>query len=314
MSEERKIKKIEMDALKSIDRNSRSRFWRRLAVFLGAASVIAGASFAAYRVMTGSVVGSRFAVNNMTCPACAITLKEVTGKIPGVVNTEVSLAGQDVIVKFRDKQTTPDVIRDTIYRAGYPAILDGRFLSPDATANDRILLEVNGRPFFERDLKIQVEEEKRSATNLDHASSIFSLVGLQALLQAADGKNVVVQPYEIEAQANEIMSQEMQQESQFGNWVNTVYGSKEKFLQHLAQRIGVGKLIAEHVTAEVSDPEEKRKKIIAWVSDVFLNTDVRILDPEVRQLLLSSLGSDDWKTLWPRMIAKESHLKNIVLR
>ncbi len=314
MSEERKIKKIEIDALDSIHRKRRSFLLRRLAVFFAVGSIIAVVSLITYRAITGSVVGSRFAVTNMTCPACVTTLKEVTEKIPGVVDSQVSLASQDLIVKFREKQTTPEVIRDAIYRAGYPAAVDGLFLSANAGESDKILIEVNRKPIFERDLNIQTQEEKKSDSNSDRISSIFSVVGRQILLQAADAKSIVVQPYEVEAEANKIISEEIPQGTPPKEWIKAVYGSQEKFYQRLAQNIGMQKLIDEHVTEGISDPGEKRRKSIEWLSKVFLNAEVRIADPEIRQFLISSVGSDDWKVLWPRMIAGNSSLNNLILK
>ncbi len=184
MSVERPIKKIDLETLNQADRKVSLSKLRRVGIAGAVLLFLAGGAYGAYRLIAGEVVESRFAVSKMVCPACVITIKEVTGKLPGVVEADVSLAARNVIVKFRDKQTTPDQIREAIARAGYPIKLDGLF-KPDGTGIGKpVVATVNGKPIFRKDLKMPLNVDNAATEGPDPASALFSAVGKEILLQA----------------------------------------------------------------------------------------------------------------------------------
>ncbi|MBI5252531.1 MAG: heavy-metal-associated domain-containing protein, partial [Desulfomonile tiedjei] len=255
-----------------------------------------------------------FTVNKMNCPACVITVKEVTGKLPGVVESDVSLAAQDVIVKFREKQTNPDQIKDAIAKAGYPVKLDGLFKPDGAGINEQVIAGVNGKPVFEKDLKVPLLVDKTGTPTKDAASSFFNTIGKEILLQAADSKTIVVQPYEVEAEIQAIMASKGIASEQFVNQVVEQFGSKEKYFQVVGQRLGIRKLIDEHVVAGIQDPQEKARKTMDWLGTVFKDSDVKSLDPKFKEKIHASSGQDDWKTFWPRMISSSTELKSLLVQ
>ena len=83
MSSERQIKKIDLETLDREDRKVSLGKLRKGIIGLVLLVVVAGGVYGAYRLVAGEVVASRFAVNKMVCPACVITVTEVTEKLPG---------------------------------------------------------------------------------------------------------------------------------------------------------------------------------------------------------------------------------------
>ncbi|MGO9570273.1 MAG: heavy-metal-associated domain-containing protein [Desulfomonilaceae bacterium] len=314
MSVEKHIKKIDMETLNQADRKVSLGKLRRVGLALVVLLFLAGGVFGAYRLIAGEVVASRFTVNEMYCPACVITVKEVAGKIPGVIETDVSLAGQDVIVKYRDKQTNPDQIKEAVARAGYPIKLDGMFKPGGAGINEVVVATVNGKPVFQKDMKVPLDVDKVAPKDSDPASTLFSTVGKEILLQAADAKTIVVQPSEIETEVETIAKKNGISQEEFLTQVKAVFGSKEKYFQVVGQRLGIRKLLDEHVLAGIQDPQERTRKTMEWVGTVFKDSDVAILDPGFKEKIRATAGQDQWKTFWPRMIATGTELKSLLVQ
>jgi copper chaperone CopZ len=313
MSVERKIKKIDMDTLETAERKISLSKFRRLGMSLLVVAVLGTGGYAAYRMMTGQVVGSRFTVNNMNCPACVITVKEVTAKIPGVVETDVSLAAQDVTVKFRDKQTKPETIQEAIARAGYPVKLDGLFNPKGSGINETLVADVNGKPVFERDVKLPLAVVKKEA-KFDLPSAFFSVVGERILLEEADAQMVIVQPFEVEAEVQRLVNEQGVSREEFLTWITSTYGSPEKYYQVVGQRLGIRKLLDEHVVQGIQDPDEKKRKTVEWAGKLFKEADVKILDPVFKEQVRAAIGQEEWKILWPRMIAQDTELKSLLVQ
>lgn len=314
MSVQKQIKKIDMSTLDNAERKvSRGKF-RKLGLCLVAVAVLAAGGYGAYRLLVGEVIGSRFTVNKMNCPACVITVKEVTGKVPGVVEADVSLAAQDVTVKFREKQTGPDAIREAIAKAGYPVKLDGMFREAGQGIDEVVVAGVNGKPIFLKDVKVPLEVVKIEGKTADTAPGFFSVIGKEILLQAADAQTIVIQPYEIEAEVQRIFKEHGASREEFIAWMTSTYGSPEKYYQIVGQRLGIRKLVDEHVVNGVTDPEEKKRKTMEWAGNLFKSADVKILDQGFKEKVHASAGQDDWKTFWPRMISGNSDLKSLLLQ
>jgi copper chaperone len=313
MSNTRQMKKINLETLEHAERKvSLGRFKKAITAVVVLLVVSAG-GYGAYRLLTGEVVASRFTVTKMNCPACVITVREVTEKIPGVIGTDVSLAAQNVIVRYRSKQTGPEQIKEAIAGAGYPIKLDAVFKPGGAGNDDAILAVVNSRPVFRKDMEISRRLSKEGTDQDDVASAFFSVVGKEILLQAADRETVVVQPYEIEAHVEALRKKQGLSENELNEQLKESYGSVEKFHQVLAQRIGIHKLLADHVLDGVKDPKERERKTLAWVGTLFKDADVKILDPAFRKKIDAVSGPVDWKTFWPRMIGRKTELKGVLI-
>jgi copper chaperone CopZ len=308
------MKKIDLNTLDQADRKVSTAKLKRVGISVVILLFISCGGYAVFRLVSGDVIASKFTVNKMNCPACVITVKEVTGKLPGVVEADVSLAAQDVIVKFREKQTSPDQIKEAIAKAGYPIKLDGMFKPDGAGIDEQVIAGVNGKPVFEKDLKVPLLADKTGTVTKDPAVAFFNAIGKEILLQVADSKTIVVQPYEIENEIQSIATSKGMAPDQFFNQASEQFGSKEKYFQIVGQRLGIRKLLEEHVIAGVQDPEEKARKTMEWAGSIFKDSDVTILDAKFKEKIHASAGQDDWKTFWPRMISSSTELKSLLVQ
>ncbi len=314
MSDERQLKKIDLRTLDNADRKIAFSKFRRILTLLVVLLLCGGGGYAVYLMVSGEVLASRFAVNKMYCPACVTTVKEVTSKLPGVVEADVSLAAQDVIVKFRSKQTNPDQIKQAIAHAGYPTQVDGMFKPSGGGINDVLVGLVNGKPVFARDIKLSVNVADPKAPQAAAASAFFSAVGKEILLQAADLQKVVIQPSEIDEEVQALAKKQGISPEEFLATMTEKYGSKEKYLQTVGQVLGIRKLRDEYVIEGVKNPDEKTHKTMAWLGKLFKDADVQIVDASIKQNIKAAAGQDDWKTFWPRMIAGNTELKTLVIQ
>ena len=60
-------------------------------------------------------------VENMTCPACSITIEKALDKVPGVSKTQVDAEAATVTVDFDAERTNVPAIARAITDAGFPA-------------------------------------------------------------------------------------------------------------------------------------------------------------------------------------------------
>lgn len=314
MSDTRRVKEISLESLDSADRKIGLAKFRKAVGLAVVLLLIAGGGYAAFRVVSGETVASRFTVNKMNCPACVVTVKEVTGKLPGVVGADISLAAQDVIVKFRNNSTNPEQIKQAIEKAGYPVRLDGTFKESGAGIDEAVVAEVNGRPIFGKDLKISLNVADPADKDRKPADALFSTVGKSILLQEADRKVIVVQPSEIEKEVADIAQKIGASPDEFMAAMAARFGSKEKYFQVVGQRLGIRKLIEEYVVNGVQDPQDRKRKTLEWVGSIFKDSDISVLDPSFKQTMVAAAGKEDWKTFWPRMIAGDSELKTLLVQ
>ncbi len=60
-------------------------------------------------------------VENMTCPACSITIKQALGRAEGVVKAEVDTKAGIVTVLFDPERTSAPKLARAVSEAGFPA-------------------------------------------------------------------------------------------------------------------------------------------------------------------------------------------------
>ena len=60
-------------------------------------------------------------VQNMTCPACSITIEKALDKVPGVRARNVDTQAAIVTVAFDSDRTTEAAIAKAVSEAGFPA-------------------------------------------------------------------------------------------------------------------------------------------------------------------------------------------------
>jgi periplasmic mercuric ion binding protein len=58
---------------------------------------------------------------NMTCPACGITIRKALEKVPGVTDTKVDTRAETVTVTFDSGQTDTSAIARAVTEAGFSA-------------------------------------------------------------------------------------------------------------------------------------------------------------------------------------------------
>lgn len=82
------------------------------------------ASFLALTLTAGAAEQNRrFAIENMTCALCPITVKTAMVAVPGVSAVEVDFGRKEAAVRYDDAVTAPDDIARASTNAGYPASL-----------------------------------------------------------------------------------------------------------------------------------------------------------------------------------------------
>ncbi len=62
-----------------------------------------------------------FAIENMTCASCPITVKTAMKKVDGVVSVDVDFEAKTATVMYDASVATADQIADASTNAGYPA-------------------------------------------------------------------------------------------------------------------------------------------------------------------------------------------------
>jgi len=66
-----------------------------------------------------------FAIENMTCALCPVTVKKAMSNVTGVKSVNVNFDAKTATVEFDSTETTVDEIAQSSTNAGYPATLSG---------------------------------------------------------------------------------------------------------------------------------------------------------------------------------------------
>jgi mercuric ion binding protein len=95
---------------------------------LGAASIlstIAVSPLAAQSAVTevASVRTTTFAIENMTCALCPVTVKSAMERVDGVQSVEIDFDAKTATVIFDPTVATPEAIAAASTNAGYPATM-----------------------------------------------------------------------------------------------------------------------------------------------------------------------------------------------
>ncbi len=313
MSSSTKMKKITLEKLDDSSSRIKSAKIKQIAVYGVTFLVIGIGSYVVYGMLSGQTLASRFTVNNMNCPACVITVKEVTAKMPGIVETDVSLASQSVTVKFQEKRASAENIGQTIAHVGYKVKFDETY-KPDLSEDKKVVIAgINGKPLFSSDINVPLAVDPQEVKKREPSESFFSNVGKELILQAADKSVIVAQPSEVDDEIRTIFETQAIQEDQFNKWINDNFGSVEKFRQVVAQRIAIQKLLEDVAIMDIQDPELKKTKILEMLGDLFKTADVKIYDGKLKEQIHAKVGHDDWKTFWPRMLNADSELRALLM-
>lgn len=73
------------------------------------------------RTATSRVQTAVFAIDNMTCALCPVTVKKAIAGVPGVRSVQVDFKAKTATVSFHPSRTTIAAIARASTNAGYPA-------------------------------------------------------------------------------------------------------------------------------------------------------------------------------------------------
>src|SRR5258708_30532515 len=90
---------------------------------LGAAGMAGFTSFGAVAAQAAAVrtQSAKFAIANMTCATCPITVNKAMRGVKGVRSVDINFAAKTATVQFDSAQTNPAQIAAASTNAGYPA-------------------------------------------------------------------------------------------------------------------------------------------------------------------------------------------------
>lgn len=313
MTSNSKMKQITLEKLDDSASKATTAKIKQIAVFALIVLAAGVGGYFVYGMLSGPTVASRFTVNNMNCPACVITVKEVTSKMPGVLETDVSLSSQSVTVTFQENRIKPENIGQAIAHVGYQVKLDEAYNRDFAASNGLVVAGVNGKPIFSSDINLPLTVSPDEFRKRDVHESFFSSVGKELILQAADRAVIVAQPSEVEDEIRTILETQTMKEEDFTKWINENFGSMEKFKQVIAQRLAIQKFIDESEISEIQDREMRKDKILEMLGNLLKDADVKIYDKKLKENIHAKIGQDNWKTFWPRMLSVETELKSLLL-
>jgi mercuric ion binding protein len=75
---------------------------------------------------TAALQTRTFAISNMTCPTCPITVRTVMSRVAGVKQVKIDFNAKTATVTFDASKTTAAKIAAASTGVGYPAALRGR--------------------------------------------------------------------------------------------------------------------------------------------------------------------------------------------
>ncbi len=93
--------------------------------FAPAATPLNAPAFAQTATSEATVQSVIFAVENMTCALCPVTVKNAMEGVDGVQSVDVDFDAKTATVIFDPSATTPDAIAAASANAGYPAAAKG---------------------------------------------------------------------------------------------------------------------------------------------------------------------------------------------
>lgn len=92
-----------------------------LAAGVGAVATFGGATAGTADQSAAQEQTAVFAIENMTCAACPITVRKAMMKVAGVKSVEVDFDAKTATVQFDPAKASPGDIAEASTNAGYPA-------------------------------------------------------------------------------------------------------------------------------------------------------------------------------------------------
>ncbi|RZA15537.1 MAG: cation-translocating P-type ATPase, partial [Proteobacteria bacterium] len=88
-----------------------------------------------------SIHQEKFDIQGMSCASCVARIEKVVKKLPGVAEASVNLATETAMIQFNPELVTPEVIAQTISKAGYEATLQLAEATKDSESDDKFKKE-----------------------------------------------------------------------------------------------------------------------------------------------------------------------------
>lgn len=88
-------------------------------------TVVSPVSAQSTGVQVAAVMSATFAVENMTCALCPVTVKKAMEQVNGVQSVEIDFAAKTATLAFDPSLTTIEAICAASANAGYPASVKG---------------------------------------------------------------------------------------------------------------------------------------------------------------------------------------------
>ncbi len=147
-------------------------------------------------------------VRGMTCAACSTRLERVLGKMAGVAQASVSLAGETARVAFDPKAVGPDMLAETVAKAGFSVpddhfslAITGMTCAACSTRLERVLGKVAGVRLAQVNL----------ATEQADIAAVGGVVGVADLVEAVEkagfGARVLTGDDRADQQADQLQRQ-----------------------------------------------------------------------------------------------------------
>ncbi len=276
---------------------------RSLLIALGIIVLLGSGSYAAYRVLSGEVLTSRFTVVRMDCPACGSQIEKLLMETGGVVSVEVNYAAQSVIVDHHSKKVDPATLKQVIESARFGVIHEGTAGDTRGVDGHVLAVKVNGKPLFEGEM-VSLLPEFDGDDQITASELFFDSVAREILLQSAGSQDLIVNQRELSQGLGSVVSDTGKPMQELLTTGASRLGSSAKYQQVLLQRLALQKY---KTGSLIGDGETE-----AWVAEQLRSARVEIGNPDLERRLSSDLGTADWDHIWPLMLSRNTELRQVL--
>ncbi|MFW5792290.1 MAG: heavy-metal-associated domain-containing protein [Desulfohalobiaceae bacterium] len=296
-------KKVTLETLDHSNQKKTSRLMRTLVVTLGILVLLGSGSYAAFKVLSGEVLTSRFTVVRMDCPACGSQIEKLLQETEGVVSVQVNYAAQTVIVDHHSKKVGPETLKQVIESARFGVLHEGTASSTKGVEGHALAALVNGKPLFEGEM-VSLLPEFDGAGDETASELFFDSVAREILLQSAGSQGLIVNGRDLSQGLGRVVNETGKPMQELLAAGTSRLGSSAKYQQVLLQRLALQK----YKTGSLSGNGEAE----AWVAEQLRSANVEIGNPDLKRRLSADLGTADWDHLWPLMLSRNTQLRQVL--
>lgn len=261
---------------------------------------------AAWLVVPGAVDPSRAALaeyelEKMTCGSCVAKIETALSGLRGVGDVQVDLTRERGRVQFDPAVIDAQAIGQAISSAGYPATLRTQLNAEELAAlrdeefqlGKKYVAKIGDRYVTRTEFEDRVSQTAgqdpagaQEAVAAAWRQAWNEMLQRELLLTAAAENEVTVQPGEVDARLQEIISRHPGLEDR----ILAEYGSRENFRTRLREDMIIQRNLADHVVAEIVDPNQRQQHLQNWYAELNRRIDVKIFDPRLKTLTTAATG------------------------